>query len=187
MSPNIINGIARGATFRVLGGWAIRDLSIQCNRLAAAAFLWAGLLVGAAGAAEESCAAGTEDVHLGAVVDSVTIALSDGRILRLAGIEPMSLLVEISDAEQKMEDRLTDLLDGAVSQAKLVSQEQDRYGRFPAMLFADGNLVQELLAREGLAVAFAAARILSKQGRGFAVGAPGGFGCTGRPVRDLRG
>jgi hypothetical protein len=86
----------------------------------------------------------------------VTIALSDGRILRLAGIEPMSLLVEISDAEQKMEDRLTNLLDGAVLKAKLVSQEQDRYGRFPAMLFTDGNLVQELLAREGLAVAFAA-------------------------------
>jgi hypothetical protein len=38
---------------------------------------------------------------------------------------------------------------------QIVAKEPDRYGRLPALVSADGALLQEVLAREGLAVAFA--------------------------------
>jgi hypothetical protein len=54
-----------------------------------------------------------------------------------------------------MMGRLTYLSGGRTVQAKLVSQATDRYGRLPAMVVAEGILVQEMLAREGLAIALA--------------------------------
>ena len=106
-------------------------------------------------AQETPCLDGAEDVQVEAIVDAVTIALVDGRALRLAGIEPIDLIVELADAESRMMERLTALSADGALQAKLVSQDTDRYGRLPAMVVANGILVQELLAREGLAVAFA--------------------------------
>jgi hypothetical protein len=85
------------------------------------------------------------------------VALQDGRVLRLAGIESFALLLRQGDeAEAALQRRLQALVAGRGVLVKLVAETGDRHGRLPALIaVGDGPLVQEVLAREGLAVAFA--------------------------------
>ena len=106
-------------------------------------------------AAETACVPETQDVEAQAVADARTIALSDGRVIRLAGMEPAGLLAEDDDrSEGAMRDRLLALLEGVPLRVALTSEAPDRYGRIPAIVVAEGNIVQETLLREGLAIAF---------------------------------
>src|SRR5688572_2711375 len=92
-----------------------------------------------------------------AVVDGRAVRLQDERIVRLVGIEPFSLLrPQLDEAAPQLERRVDAALTGGRLGVHLTSGEADRHGRFPALVaLADGTLLQELLAREGLAVAFA--------------------------------
>jgi endonuclease YncB( thermonuclease family) len=89
--------------------------------------------------------------------DARSVRLADGRVLRLAGIEPFTLLLdEAGDAEEKLKRRLAALVAGAELRVEIVDGEPDRYGRFPALAAIGDSLLQEKLAGEGLALAFAA-------------------------------
>ena len=128
-------------------------------RSAMVALLFAGLSAGApnSSAAAPACfnpAAGTFHAE---AVDARSVRLADGRVLRLAGIEPFTLLLdEAGDAEEKLKRRLAALVAGAELRVEIVAGEPDRYGRLPALAAIGGTLLQEKLAGEGLAVAFAA-------------------------------
>jgi hypothetical protein len=82
--------------------------------------------------------------------------LADGRVLRIAGIEPISLLLADSEAaDTALRDRLTSIVAGATITVSSISPGPDRYGRIPALVAVNGVLLQQILAREGLAIAFA--------------------------------
>ena len=108
------------------------------------------------------CAGVTEAVG-GAVrvVDARALELGDGRVLRLAGIEPFDLLSAGGDqAAAELQGRLAELVKDAAVRIELLSQEPDRYGRLAALVWAGGELVQDVAAREGLALAFASGAAL---------------------------
>jgi hypothetical protein len=86
-----------------------------------------------------------------------SIALADGRVVRLAGIEPFSLLDPAADdAEAALAHRLTALIQDGPVRVRLLSDEPDRYGRLPALVAVGSSpSLQETIAGEGLAVAFA--------------------------------
>lgn len=111
---------------------------------------------GAVFAAEGGCLGAAVEVTAASVANARSLQLADGRTLRLAGIEPFGLLVSDHEAaEAALRQRLSELTSGAVVEALVLAEEPDRYGRVPAMIEVDGRLVQEILAGEGLAIAFA--------------------------------
>jgi hypothetical protein len=118
--------------------------------------LLALLLVGLPARAAEDCLAGAVEARADAAPDARSLALSVGRVIRLVGIESFALLVEDGDAaEAAMQRRLTGLI-GSTLRVRALSEAPDRYGRLPALAAtAEGVLVQEVLAREGVALAFA--------------------------------
>ena len=76
-------------------------------------------------------------------------------MLRLAAIEPAGLLAEDADrSEEAIHDRLRAIVEGVALRIAPVSDAPDRYGRTPAIVVAEGDIVQETLLREGLALAF---------------------------------
>lgn len=82
--------------------------------------------------------------------------LDDGRTLRVAGIEPFDLLApDAKDAEARLQRRLSELAGRAPLELVFAAKGVDRYGRYPALIVQGGVLLQESLAREGLAIAFA--------------------------------
>ena len=95
------------------------------------------------------------EVTSAAVADFPTTTLADGRSLRIAGIESFSVLDGGDDADRALQARLRELVERAPIGVLLLSDEPDRYGRFPALLQRPGNAatLQEILAGEGLAVA----------------------------------
>ncbi len=154
---------------------------------AGAALVVVAVLLGgvahAAGAA--ACLDGAEeDVREAEVVDARALRLADGRMLRIAGIEPFDLYrPELEEAEPRLRRRLSELTGAGPLAVKLVSGAPDRYGRLPALIEAGGALLQERLAGEGMAIAFASGdplpcfgRILAAEatarraGRGFWAG-----------------
>jgi len=125
-------------------------------RAAAAALLAVGLFGGAARAAEDgACLDGAETVAGSGVQDARSVVLADGRVLRLAGLEPFLFGDDPDGAELAVLKRLLALAAGRALTARLVSAEPDRYGRLPALIALGDALLQERLAREGLAIAFA--------------------------------
>lgn len=157
--------------------------SLKVTRGAAAALMLTGLLGGWSLAAEETCPPGAAALAA-ETVDARSLRLNDDRLLRIAGIEPFDLLLPLAeDAETQLRRRLSELVDGRRLAVRLAATEPDRYGRHPALIDANGGLVQESLAREGLVVAFASGeplpcfdRILAAEdaarraGRGFWAG-----------------
>jgi hypothetical protein len=151
----------------------------------AAALLLAGMLAGQASAAESPCLDGAIDIRAGEALDARSLTLDDGRVLRVAGIEPFDLLLpDAEDAEARLRQRLSQLVSARPLSVQLAAEKADRYGRHPALIAANGLLVQESLAREGLAIAFASGdplpcfdRVLAAEeaarhaGRGFWAGA----------------
>jgi hypothetical protein len=91
------------------------------------------------------------------VEDARALRLADGRLVRLAGIEPFTLLsIDADQADAAMRNRLQTLVAGKPVQVRLLSAAGDRYGRLPALLAAaNGVTLQTVLAAEGLAIAFA--------------------------------
>jgi len=105
--------------------------------------------------AAETCLGEATPVEASGVADPRTLLLADGRLLRLAGIEPIALLLtDMARAETALSDRLSALAGGRALHAQILSAEPDRYGRVPALIAAGDALLQETLLREGLAVAF---------------------------------
>jgi endonuclease YncB( thermonuclease family) len=89
-------------------------------------------------------------------IDARAFRLEDGRVLRLAGIEPFSLLLDdAGDAEAALTQRLAALVGDATLRIQIAAKAPDRYGRLPALIAVGDALVQEMLAAEGLAIAFA--------------------------------
>ena len=95
------------------------------------------------------------------MVDARALELGDGRMLRLAGVEPFDLLSVGGDqAAAELQGRLAELVKDAAVRIEVLSQEPDRYGRLAALLWAGDELVQDVAAREGLAVAFTSGAVL---------------------------
>jgi hypothetical protein len=107
--------------------------------------------------AEATCLAGAVEARGATMADARTLVLEDGRMLRIAGVESFALILKDADAaESALHRRLQEIVSGSALRVRLLSESPDRYGRFPAVIAdADGRIVQEVLAREGLAVAFA--------------------------------
>lgn len=110
----------------------------------------------AARAAEPACLSETFQARAVDAEDARTLTLEDGRVLRVAGIEPFDLLrPELSEAPAELRGRMSALAGGRAVTVQLADGGPDRYGRHPALIAADGALLQETLAGEGLAIAFA--------------------------------
>ena len=128
-------------------------------RHASAALLTLGAMTSplAGSLAAPACLGETAEARAVAVPDARSVTLADGRVVRVAGVESFALLEAEGDAaEAALRDRLEALVAQHSLRVRLVSNEPDRYGRLPALLADDnGDLVQEALAREGLAIAFA--------------------------------
>ena len=89
------------------------------------------------------------------VEDARTLLLRDGTRLRLAGIEPAAAFLG-DPADDPLPARLATLAEGQALRVRAVADKPDRHGRVPALLFLDGgDLLQERLAAEGIAIVFA--------------------------------
>jgi endonuclease YncB( thermonuclease family) len=131
-------------------------------RVAFAAVAMPSIIAGlAAPVRAEECPTDWMAAEARAVVDARAVLLQDERIVRLAGIEPFSLLrPQLGEAALRLQRRVDAALNGGRLGVHLTSGETDRHGRFPALVaLEDGTLLQELLVREGLAVAFATGEI----------------------------
>src|SRR4029078_57333 len=103
-----------------------------------------------------ACLGETQPAGAAEVLDSRSIRLADGRVVRLAGIEPLDFyLTEATGAEPELRSRIGKLIAGEDLQFQLIGKEPDRYGRLPALVLSSGELIQETLSRDGLAIAFA--------------------------------
>ena len=128
----------------------------RCCGLAAAALIGAGGPGGLSAAADTGCLDEAAEARAAEVMDARSLKLRDGRVVRLAGIEPFDMLRPSgSEAETALRRRIERLVATATLSVQPVAAQLDRYGRLPAMITADGALMQEALAEAGLAVAFA--------------------------------
>jgi endonuclease YncB( thermonuclease family) len=162
--PAITAGFTVAGSRREPGGMQrMLQVATATRLMRGGAFTAVAILVGIAGlsaarpvrAAE--CPSDWISAEARTVVDARAILLHDERIVRLAGIEPFSLLRPgLGEAVSQLERRMRAALTGRRLGIHLTSGEADRHGRFPALVaLEDGTLLQELVAREGLAVAFA--------------------------------
>lgn len=124
-----------------------------------------GLLAGAdaevSASAAAACLETVSAAKVSEVVDSRSLRLADGRSVRLAGTEPFGLLTSDPDPmEAELRKRLVDLVGNREIEIQTVAVEPDRYGRLSAIVAIDGRLLQEIVAREGLVVAFAGGNAL---------------------------
>jgi len=88
--------------------------------------------------------------ELRAVIDGETLALADGRELRLADIETPPTRGEAALA-RRAKDAFAGLVTGVPLELRYGGVETDRHGRVVAQLFAGGRWVQRELVRRGLA------------------------------------
>ena len=87
------------------------------------------------------------------VEDARTLALASGQLIRLAGIETFTALLDGADAaEAAMTRRAAEHLAAGRPSLRLLSSETDRRGRHAALLFVQGVALQERLVAEGLAL-----------------------------------
>ncbi|MBI5450327.1 MAG: thermonuclease family protein [Gammaproteobacteria bacterium] len=122
-----------------------------------------GLLAVAAAAAADDCRlqqAPDQTVAVIRVTDGDTVRLGDGRVVRLIGINAPELSHDGSTAQPHAEQaaaRLAELLQGRGGVGVVWEGEhRDRYQRALAHLYLpDGQNVQELMVREGQAIAIA--------------------------------
>lgn len=132
-----------------------RRQSRRSAALIALCSVWPGFAGVDAALAEETCLGAVAEAAASNIVDARSLRLDDGRVLRLAGIEPFGLLLsEPEEAEATLKRRLAELISGAGLKVRVLSERPDRYGRYPAMIEAGGRLVQETIVGEGLAIAY---------------------------------
>jgi endonuclease YncB( thermonuclease family) len=127
------------------------------RRLAAAALAAAVLSAppALAGPADACLPHAMEPVRVAAVRDARTLELSDGRLVRPAGIESFALIgAETERADALLAERLASRLAGKPADVHFVSERADRYGRRAALIATEAGLVQAELAAEGVALAF---------------------------------
>ena len=116
----------------------------------AAAIAACGLLAGQAFGQEACQLTPIGTATVAAVVDGRTLALGDGRQLRLAAIE----------VTQQSRAALQRLVAGKTLRLERLGDDHDRYGRLVAFAFAGGTSLQQALLAEG--AARVAARVGSK-------------------------
>lgn len=117
-------------------------------------FILAVLALLASGTSLAACDSG-ETVQVRHVVDGDTVILTDGRHVRLIGINSPEL-GKAGTADEPLaaaaRERLSDLVRGQTLRLRAGRDPVDRYGRRLADLcLADGRSVQEILLGEGLA------------------------------------
>jgi micrococcal nuclease len=106
-------------------------------------------------AATEGCLETVSTAKISEALDFRSLRLADGRTIRLAGIEPFGLLTSDPDPmDVELRNRLNELAGNRDVEIQVVAPEPDRYGRFSAIVALEGRLLQETVAREGLAIAF---------------------------------
>lgn len=96
------------------------------------------------------------------VADTRSLALSDGQVLRLAGIESFALLDGEADrAEAELRAGLAALVAAGPVRFKVLAGAPDRYGRAAALVeSSEGRLFQQELVGDGLAIAYATGDVL---------------------------
>lgn len=93
---------------------------------------------------------GTETARVAKIDERLDLTLTDGRSLKLAGLDPPQPTKAAPDLPEKTRDALAARLGQTISFFPLASQP-DRWGRIPAFVFtASGSLADFLLA-QGLA------------------------------------
>jgi endonuclease YncB( thermonuclease family) len=111
----------------------------------------------AASAATGACDDGPwAAVETASVSDARTIVLGDSRPVRLAGLESLAALArdaKTADAmDARLAGRLAQLLAAKPLRIRILPGKPDRYGRHPALVMADDELLHEHLLSAGLAV-----------------------------------
>jgi len=96
----------------------------------------------------------TETGTVAAVHDGDTVALDDGRIVKLAGVEaPLPPLDRPADAPwlpaMAAKQALERMVGGREVALALATTEPDRYGRWRANVYSDGEWVEERMAAAG--------------------------------------
>ena len=79
---------------------------------------------------------GGETAIIAAVGTDFSLTLSDGRTLRLAGIDPIRTTPDQPDASADAHASLASWLIGRSATVRLLSPAADRWGRLPALVFA---------------------------------------------------
>lgn len=138
-----------------MAGWRIRTMLLVVAALGTAAVARADSPSPSAvcpGAAADASVADSGAT----AIDARSIRLSDGRVLRLAGIEPFDLLLpDAGRAEAELQSRLGEIVGPGTLRFQLLAETPDRYGRLPALAWAADELIQEVVVRAGLAIAYA--------------------------------
>jgi endonuclease YncB( thermonuclease family) len=136
----------------------VRTFASNRSRAAYAAVALASFLpvsADAQAAPEAGCLTAPLPARAASTPDPRSLALEDGRVLRVAGIESFALLhPDGVAADAALRARLRQLAEGSDLRIELLSAKKDRYGRLPAVVaLADGRTLQEALLGEGLAIA----------------------------------
>jgi endonuclease YncB( thermonuclease family) len=114
------------------------------------------LALAASAAAEECPLRGTVSATVAVAIDGATLSLTDGREIRLAGVEapprPLALAASASwPSEELSRAGLERLVSGGSLSLSPASANPDRYGRTHVYAFLpDGGSLQAALAAEGL-------------------------------------
>ena len=107
-------------------------------------------------AADEACpSAGGETVHVAAVETRLELRLVDGRVLRLAGLDPALSTPTMPDRDERARDAFAALVADAPLTIKTLTSVPDRWGRIAARAFATSGPAAERPG--GLATAAVAA------------------------------
>jgi len=100
-----------------------------------------------------------ERARVAQVIDGDTLRLSDGRSVRLLGIDAPETVNPNLGAEQPFgrdaSARLAQLVEGQDVALERDTTDRDHYGRLLRHVWVGGRLVSETLAREGLAWSYA--------------------------------
>ena len=117
--------------------------------------------LGTAAATDPPCIADWTETRAVRVTDPRSIDLGDGRVLRLAGIEPFSILLGDTASDAALTEWIHSKVTSSPLRVALLANEPDRYGRLPAIVATtDGELVQEAAVRHGLAIPFSTTQSL---------------------------
>lgn len=124
------------------GGWhGATRMAGFCDgvrRLAAAGLIGAAIAGhGPPAAADEACPqVGPETVRLAAVEARLELRLADGRLLRLAGLDPALSTPTMPDRDERARDALARLLGDTSLTVRVLANVPDRWGRIVAQAFA---------------------------------------------------
>lgn len=99
--------------------------------------LFASLALGSA-CAHACPTAGEEATKVATVESRLELRLADGRLVRLAGVDPALPTPDRPDLDETVRAQLAARIAGKTVSLHLLTKAPDRWGRRPAMLFEDG-------------------------------------------------